>query len=71
VAFAVTRAPDVADVLLAAIERFGAPAAVLTDNGCIYTAKHRGGRVVTETPDPAVEAVTERLGDADVGKGRT
>jgi transposase InsO family protein len=49
VAFPVTRATDVAEVLLGAIERHGAPAAVLTDNGCIYTAKHRGGRVVTET----------------------
>ena len=49
VAFPVTRAPDVAEVLLGAIERHGTPAAVLTDNGCIYTAKHRGGRVVTET----------------------
>jgi transposase InsO family protein len=47
--FTVTRATDVAEVLLGAIERHGAPAAVLTDNGCIYTAKHRGGRVVTET----------------------
>ena len=25
------------------------PASVLTDNGCIYTAKHRGGKVVMET----------------------
>jgi transposase InsO family protein len=49
VAFPVTRATDVAEVLLGAIERHGAPASVLTDNGCIYTAKHRGGRVVTET----------------------
>jgi transposase InsO family protein len=51
----VTRAVDVAEIFTAAIERYGTPASVLTDNGCIYTAKHRGGKVVMET-------LTEALG---------
>ena len=55
VAVPVTRATDVAEIFTAAIERYGTPASVLTDNGCIYTAKHRGGKVVMET-------LTEALG---------
>ena len=55
VAVPVTRATDVAAIFTAAIERHGTPASVLTDNGCIYTAKHRGGKVVMET-------LTEALG---------
>jgi transposase InsO family protein len=55
VAVPVTRAVDVAAIFTAAIERYGAPASVLTDNGCIYTAKYRGGKVVMET-------LTEALG---------
>lgn len=49
VAVAVTRATDVADVFTQATHKYGVPASVLTDNGCIYTAKHRGGKVVMET----------------------
>jgi hypothetical protein len=55
VALAVTKATDVAEIFLDATARWGTPAAVLTDNGCIYTAKHRGGKVVMET-------LTEALG---------
>ena len=49
VAVSVTKATDVAEIFLAAAARHGTPASVLTDNGCIYTAKHRGGRVMMET----------------------
>ena len=49
VALPVTRATDVAEIFTAATQRYGTPAAVLTDNGCIYTAKHRGGKVIMET----------------------
>ncbi|HVE45804.1 MAG TPA: IS481 family transposase [Acidimicrobiales bacterium] len=49
VARAVARATDVAEIFIAAAQRYGTPASVLTDNGCIYTAKHRGGKVVMET----------------------
>ena len=45
----VTRATDVAEVFAQAAASHGVPAAVLTDNGCIYTAKHRNGKVVMET----------------------
>jgi transposase InsO family protein len=55
VAVPVTRATDVAEIFTTAIERYGTPASILTDNGCIYTAKHRGGKVVMET-------LTEALG---------
>jgi transposase InsO family protein len=48
-AVAVTRATDVAEIFAAAVDSHGVPAAVLTDNGCIYTAKHRNGKVVMET----------------------
>jgi len=49
VAVPVARATDVAEIFIAAAQRYGTPAAVLSDNGCIYTAKHRGGKVVMET----------------------
>jgi hypothetical protein len=49
VALAVTKATDVAEIFIAAAQRHGPPASVLTDNGCIYTAAHRGGKVVMET----------------------
>ena len=55
VAVPVTRAIDVAAIFTTAIERHGAPASVLTDNGCIFTARYRGGKVVMET-------LTEALG---------
>jgi transposase InsO family protein len=49
VAVPVTKATDVAEIFIAAAQRHGTPASVLTDNGCIYTAKHRNGKVVMET----------------------
>lgn len=49
VVHSVTRATDVAEAFAQAMERYGVPAQVLTDNGCIYTAKHRNGKVVMET----------------------
>jgi transposase InsO family protein/transposase-like protein len=49
VAFAVTKATDVVAVFGLARRHYGTPAAVLTDNGCIYTARYRGGKVAMET----------------------
>ncbi|HEV8554338.1 MAG TPA: IS481 family transposase [Casimicrobiaceae bacterium] len=49
VALAVTTAVDVGRIFQDARLRYGAPAALLTDNGCIYTATHRGGKVVLQT----------------------
>jgi transposase InsO family protein len=49
VALPVTTAIDVGRIFQDARLRYGAPAAVLTDNGCIYTATHRGGKVVLQT----------------------
>jgi transposase InsO family protein len=49
VAVRVTKAVDVARVFQAARAHYGTPAALLSDNGCIYTAKYRGGKVVLET----------------------
>jgi transposase InsO family protein len=39
----VTTAAGVVRVFRAACEQWGSPASVLTDNGCVYTAWHRGG----------------------------
>ena len=49
VALAVTTAVDVGQIFQQARAVYGTPAAVLTDNGCIFTAEHRGGKVVLET----------------------
>jgi transposase InsO family protein len=49
VAFVVTRATDVVAVFAEAMQRHGVPAAVLTDNGAIFTAAYRGGRCALET----------------------
>lgn len=49
VAVPVARATDVAEVFISAAQKYGTPASVLTDNGCIYTARYRGGKVVMET----------------------
>ncbi|MEK7860151.1 MAG: IS481 family transposase [Chloroflexota bacterium] len=49
VALPVTTAVDVGQIFQAARARHGTPASVLTDNGCIFTASHRGGKVVLET----------------------
>ncbi len=45
----VTKAVDVAVIFQDARARLGSPKAILSDNGCIYTAKHRSGKVVLET----------------------
>ena len=49
VAVRVARASDVAVIFDTARRRWGTPAAMLTDNGCIFTARYRGGKVVLET----------------------
>lgn len=48
-AFAVVRAPDVLEVFTRAAEQWGYPASLLTDNGCVYTAWHRGGSNIVES----------------------
>ncbi len=45
----VTKATNVAELFHQAGTTWGYPASVLTDNGCIYTAEHRGGKVVMES----------------------
>lgn len=42
-------APVVLEVFREAGERWGLPAALLTDNGCVYTTWHRGGPNVMQT----------------------
>jgi transposase InsO family protein len=42
-------APEALAVFLAAARRWGLPAALLTDNGCVYTTWHRGGPNVLQT----------------------
>lgn len=42
-------APAVLEVFREAGERWGLPAALLTDNGCVYTTWHRGGPNVMQT----------------------
>jgi len=44
----VTTAPAVLRVFHEAAKAWGFPAALLTDNGCVYTAAHRGGRAALE-----------------------
>lgn len=46
--FAVTTAPKVVRLFRAAAKTWGFPASVLTDNGCVYTAWHRGGATALE-----------------------
>lgn len=48
-AFRVTTASKVLEVFRAAGEKWGLPAALLTDNGCVYTTWHRGGSNVMQT----------------------
>jgi len=48
VAVRVTRAVDVVAIFETARQRHGTPSSVLTDNGAIYTARYRGGRVAME-----------------------
>lgn len=45
----VATAINTAETFLAACNQWETPASLLTDNGCIYTAKHRKGRVMLET----------------------
>jgi transposase InsO family protein len=47
--FARATAPEVLGSFLQAGERWGLPAALLTDNGCVYTTWHRGGPNVMQT----------------------
>ncbi len=49
VALPVTTAVDVGQIFQQARARHGTPESVLTDNGCIFTAEHRDGKVVLET----------------------
>lgn len=44
----ITTAPAVLRVFHQAARTWGFPAALLTDNGCVYTAAHRGGRAALE-----------------------
>jgi transposase InsO family protein len=48
-AMPVATAPAVLEVFRDAGQRFGLPAALLTDNGCVYTTWHRGGPNVMQT----------------------
>jgi transposase InsO family protein len=48
-ALAVTTAPEVLEIFRGATKRWGLPAAMLTDNGCVYTASHRHGRSAMES----------------------
>jgi len=41
--FSVTTARDIVDVFRKATRKWGLPASMLTDNGCVFTAWHRGG----------------------------
>jgi transposase InsO family protein len=46
---AVATAAGVLEVFRAAAREWGPPAAMLTDNGCVYTASHRHGRSAMES----------------------
>ena len=45
----VATAPKVLEVFQTAGARWGLPAALLTDNGCVYTTWHRGGPNLMQT----------------------
>ncbi len=47
-AFPTTKAADVADVFRSAIELHGTPASLLCDNGAVFTATPRGGKVLLQ-----------------------
>nr|MBA2558300.1 transposase [Propionibacteriales bacterium] len=47
--FTTVTAPKVLEVFRAAGARWGLPAALLTDNGCVFTTWHRGGPNVMQT----------------------
>ena len=54
-AFPTTKAADVADVFRSAIDLHGVPASLLCDNGAVFTATPRGGKVL-------LQVEMERLG---------
>lgn len=54
-AFPTTKAADVVDVFRSAIDLHGAPASLLCDNGAVFTATPRGGKVL-------LQVEMERLG---------
>jgi len=56
-AFPTVKAADVVDVFRSAIDLHGAPASLLCDNGAVFTATPRGGKVL-------LQAELERLGIA-------
>ncbi len=45
----ITTARDVVEAFHQCAEKWGFPASVLSDNGCVYTAWHRGGRSAMES----------------------
>lgn len=47
--FAVTTASAIVRLFRRAAKTWGFPASILTDNGCVYTAWHRGGATALET----------------------
>lgn len=47
--FEITTSPIVLAAFTEAAGRWGMPASILTDNGSIYTARHRGGTTIMET----------------------
>jgi len=47
-AFLTTKAADVVDVFRSAIDLHGAPASLLCDNGAVFTATPRGGKVLLQ-----------------------
>jgi transposase InsO family protein len=49
VAFPTVKAGDVVEVFAAAAGRYGLPAAVLTDNGAVFSGSSRGGTVLWES----------------------
>src|SRR5437870_2698537 len=49
VALPTVKAADVVDVFAAAAARYGLPAAVLTDNGAVFSGSSRGGKVLWES----------------------
>jgi transposase InsO family protein len=61
---AVATAPKVLEVFQEAGARWGFPAALLTDNGCVYTTWHRGGPNVMQTE-------LSRSGSTTATRGRT
>jgi Integrase core domain len=62
VVFATVKATDVVDVFRMAIALHGAPASLLCDNGAVFTATPRGGKVL-------LQAELERLGIAARTRG--